>query len=153
MARKVDVEYIQFYTDGSAARKLEPKKPRPAQKPRVSRQKRVRVFVDPIAIAGVIVAVVMLILMVVGVNQLKAAQAEAAAMERYVAQLLEENETLREAYDSGYDLETIERLARALGMVPKEDVDLVQIRLPEEPEVIEPTFWERVCAFFTDLFA
>lgn len=153
MARKVDIEYIRFYTDGNAARKLDPVLPNLPKKPRVRRQKRIRVFVDPVATLGIILAVVMLVLMVVGVFQLRTAQREAAAMEQYVAQLQAKNEELRAAYDSGYDLETVERLALALGMEPKDQVPHFTITFPEEPEVIEPGLWEQFCTFFTDLFA
>ena len=58
MAQRLPIEYVQFYTLGTAAQKVEVAKPKLAEPvflPPVI-QKRKRVFVDPVAIFGVIVA-------------------------------------------------------------------------------------------------
>ena len=155
MARKVDIEYIRYYSDDNLARKIEPLQPfkLPEWKPRVRKKKKIRVYIDPVATAGVLVAAVMLVLMVVGVYQLKTARQEAVDMERYVSWLQTQNEQLQATYEEGYDLETVERLALALGMVPVEELPNIPVQLPAEPEVVEPTLWENICAFFTELFA
>lgn len=128
MARQPDVRYIQFYTDGSAARKLEPEVLRsPAKHPRPVRRKQVALYVDPLAIAGIVVAVVMAVLMLAGVLNLRAAQQEATVMETYVEKLQEENRQLQKEFESGYDLEEVAWIAQALGLVPQEDVKHMQI--------------------------
>lgn len=154
MARRADVRYIHYYTEGSAAYKLEPvqvRKPQPARRP--VKQKRITVFVDPLAIAGIAVAVVMLILMLVGVGKLQEAQRQTAAMERYVETLSQEKQTLQATYEDGYNLEDIKWMADALGMVPVEEVRHITIQ-PAQVQIQEvPSAWERFCTYLTSLFA
>lgn len=156
MARKPDIQYVRFYTGGSAARQVEPKTPshpRKAKTPSPRKQQEVRVFVDPVAIGGIIMAVVMLVLLAAGVIGLVNSYTEAGQMEQYVAYLEEENRQLQNTYASGYDLEAVEELALALGMVPADQVEQIPITVtvPQAPQ--EPTLWERICDFFAGLFA
>ena len=67
MAKK-DNRYIQFYTDGSAARQLEPKvqPKKKLQQPRRKHQKKIVLHVDLLAVTGILVACVMLIMMLSG---------------------------------------------------------------------------------------
>ena len=117
------------------------------------KQKRITVYVDPLAIAGIAVAVVMLILMLVGVSKLQQAQRQTAAMERYVETLSQENQTLQATYEDGYNLEDIKWMADALGMVPVEEVQHITIQ-PAQVQVQElPSTWERFCTYLTSLFA
>ena len=105
MARYADVQYIRLYTDGSAARKLEVPsviKQQPRRKRKA--QKKIILHVDPVAILGLAVAAVMLILMLTGVSELRAAQQKTAQMEQYVVSLEQNNAQLEENYHSGYDL-------------------------------------------------
>lgn len=155
MARYPDVRYVQFYTAGSAARKLEIPTPfKTERKPKVRKQSKAVVRIDPLAALGVATAAVMLILMLVGLVRLQAAKQEYAVMEQYVESLQAENKTLQQAYDSGYDIEEVERTALALGMVPAEQVQQIPIQVSvveTEPETVG--FWDRVSAFLTGLFA
>ena len=155
MACQREIQYVQFYTAGSAARKLvyEPQgKTQP--RPRTRKQSRTLIHVDPVAILGVVTAVIMLTLMLVGVCNLQAAKQRNVAMEQYVTTLQEKNETLEQTYKSGYDIEEVERTALALGMVPKENVQQIPIEVTMEATVEEtPDFWDRVSAFLTGLFA
>ena len=61
MARQPDVQYIRFYTDGSAARKVEVAGPvrnsALPQKPR--KKKKIVLYVDPLAILGIFTAVIL----------------------------------------------------------------------------------------------
>ena len=156
MAQKHDILYVNFYTDGSAARKLAPAFP--AAKPRkggsAKRKKKTVIFLDPVAVCSLIVAAVLLISMAVGLTQLQNAQAEAAAMESYLEQLTAENERLAQEFDSQVDLETVEKTALAMGMVPKDQVKSVNIQV-QEIRIEEPqkTFWDQMYAILTNLFA
>ncbi len=155
MMQKDRVQYIRFYTDGTAARKLEIAVPQHkiATLPEPRKVKYKKVYVDPVAIVGVLAAVFMLIVMVAGMVQLKQAQQEVAAMEAYVDQLTQENQMLQAEYDASYDLETIEKTALALGMVPSAEAPetVIWLEVPEpEPE---PTFFETIGTFLTGLFA
>lgn len=154
MARQLDVKYIRLYTDGSAARKVEMPQPRKvAKKPALRKKKKIILHVDPVATLGIVVAVVMLLLMGAGVQNLRQAQHDAAVMESYVQTLQQENAQLQQTYDSGYDLERVEQTALALGMVPVEQVQQMQIHVSvPEPEV-QPSGWEQFCTFLAGLFA
>lgn len=156
MAQKHDILYVNFYTDGSTARKMAPAFP--AAQPRkggsAKRKKKTVIFLDPVAVCSLIVAAVLLISMAVGLTQLQNAQAEAAAMESYLEQLTAENERLAQEFDSQVDLETVEKTALAMGMVPKDQVKSVNIQV-QEIRIEEPqkTFWDQMYAILTNLFA
>ena len=153
MARQLDVRYINFYTDGSAARKVAPVEPlKPVKLPRAKKRRRIVVRIDPVATAGIVLSVVMLVLMCVGVAQLKQAQAEAAVMADYVDTLRQEQEVLRATYENGYDLAEVEKTALALGMVPADQVTRITLKVPEQITE-KPGAWERFYTFLTGLFA
>ena len=156
MARKHDILYVNFYTDGSAARKIAPAFPQvqPQQKTRTHKQKKIVVYVDPVAICSLIVAGILLIMMAVGLTQFQNARMEAEAMERYVELLSAENEELEAKYAEEVNLEEVEKTALALGMIPKSEAQTVQIQLSGMQEVpVRQTFWDQVLAFLTNLFA
>ena len=154
MARKSEVQYIRFYTDGSAARQYEPK-PQPKRKPqqpRPRRQKKIVLHVDFIAVAGILVAGVMLVLMLAGTVGLSKANEEVARMENYLAELEDENLQLRHTYQEGYDLDQIRTEALEMGMIPASRAETVAIHVEEAAPAAEPTtnsFW----TFLTGLFA
>ena len=104
---QMNSRYIQFYTPGTAAVKVQVQDeqkwaPLPEPKP----EEKKAIYVDPVAILGFAVAVCMLILMAVGITQLNNTRREVAALEHYVAQLTAENHALQETYAAGYDLDT-----------------------------------------------
>lgn len=158
MAKRPEIQYVQFYIDGSAAKKLEPvapvKESTPKRASAVRRQKRKNIYIDPVAILGIMVSVVMLVMMLVGVNQLKTAQAEQKAMDRTVAQLRLDNRSLQEQYKRDIDLSEIEEKALALGMVPASQAPVTTIVLSEPEVTPEPvSLWEQVGTFLAALFA
>jgi len=155
MAQRIDVQYVQFYTGGNAAPKVAPAKPvREMPLPRAKKHKVHRIYVDPVATLGIMVAACMLIMMTVGVVQLRRAQRQSVDMEQYVTGLREENERLQKEYAAGYDLQEIKHDALALGMIPKEEAEQIQIQvqLPQTYEENE-SFWQRIRGFITELFA
>ncbi len=154
MARQLDVQYIRFYTDGSAARKVAPVAPLKTIKlPKTKKHKKITLHIDPIAIGGIVMAAVMLILMLVGVAQLTNTRQELVSMQSYVQTLQEEKISLEATYEQGYDLEAVEQTALALGLVPKEEVKHVSIRVPQPKIEEEPGAWEQFYTFLTGLFA
>lgn len=154
MARQPDVRYIRLYTDGSAARKMEVAAPvKTAKRNRPRKQKRILVFVDPVAILGILTAVVMLIVMFTSMHMLKQARYETAQMEQYVASLQEENKLLQEEFEAGYDLETVEQTALALGMVPADQVEHIYISVEVPQETVQPDAWDQIYTFLAGLFA
>ena len=156
MARKNEILYVNFYTDGSAARKIAPAFPaaKPQKKVAAKRQEKLLVHVDPVAVCSLVVAVVMLVMMSVGLTSLQNARAEMLAMESYVQQLKAENAQLNEEFSRQVDLDEVEKTALALGMVPSEQAQTtpITVSIAHEP-VVEETFWMQVTAFLTNLFA
>ena len=153
---KDNSRYIQFYTPGSAAVKVEVQDeqmwaPLPEPKP----EKKITIQADPVSVLGFVVAVCMLILLTVGITQLNDARREVAALERHVAQLSAENHALEETYSAGYNLEVVTQEALDMGMIPAEEVanHHIYVTMPQIEIVEEPTVWERTTAFLTSLFA
>ncbi len=155
MAQRTDIQYIRFYTEGSAARKIAPVDIRKTIRlPKIHKKhKKFTLLIDPIAIAGIAMAALMMILMIVGITQLVNTRQQAQTMAAYVETLQQENTSLQATYTEGYDLEAVEQTALALGLVPKEQVRHVTIHVPTEQTVTEPGPWERFCTFLTGLFA
>lgn len=154
MAQRTDIRYIQYYTDGSAARKIAPVAPLKTMKlPKVKKQKRITLCIDPIAVASIGMALVMAVLILVGMVQVNSAREEMHRMSAYVDTLQEENVQLKQSFSEGYDVEQIERTAHALGLVPKDQVQHIRVSLPQIHEPVEPTTWERFTTFLTGLFA
>ena len=154
MAQRTDIRYVQFYTDGSAARKVAPVAPLKTIKlPKIKKQKRITLCIDPIAVASIGMALMMAVLIVVGVVQLNAARQDMQTMSAYVQTLQEENTQLQQTFNEGYDIEQVERTALALGLVPVEQVRHISVTLPEIQEPVEPTAWEQFTTFLSGLFA
>lgn len=154
MAQRLDVQYVQFYTDGSAARKVAPMAPLKTMKlPEIKKIKRLVLHIDPVAIAGICMAVFMIVLMLVGAAQLSAQRQQLNEMTMYVEDLRVENQILENRFDQRCDLEQIERTALALGMVPEAQVRHVTIPAPDMIEEEAPNSWEQFYIFLTGLFA
>lgn len=157
MANKYGIQYVNFYTDGNAARKMTPVRPAPkVTLPKQKKRKRKVIYVDPVATLGIMVAVCMMVMMFVGLIRLHHEQKQAQIMDRYVTHLSQQNRQLNEQYDSGYDLEEVERTALALGMVPQSQVPQTMIHIPAEdvPEVPQKTtFLTQIITVLSGLFA
>ncbi len=157
MARKPEIQYIRYYTDGSAARQPEVR-PTPRKRPPQPQKKRRPKYilrVQPLAVFGVVISVVMLCMMFAGVSEYFDALNEARQMESYVSSLHVRNEELREEYEGGLDLDEIRKAALALGMVPEESVRHITVSVPMEqpqPEASQDV-WQQINAFLTGLLA
>lgn len=160
MARKADIQYIRHsYIDGTAARKLavnqgQKRAPLPLFEPEMMEpDQKVEVRVDPLSVAATLTAVVLVVLMVVSLLQFGAAYRENVALQEYVYTLRNENVKLEQTYHACYDLAEIEAQALALGMVPAEQAQTMDISGVVPVEAPEPTFWENVQQVFSELFA
>ena len=133
MARKPDIQYVRYYTDGSAARQLEILSPRKhkAAYPRTKKQPSYVIYIDPLAVA----------------------QQQLSDMKAYVTTLSQSNEELRKTYEEGYDLAEVEKSALALGMIPADQGSTIFVEVEEEQIVEEPTFWQRLSVKLEELFA
>ena len=157
MSQKPKIQYVgQFYIHGSEARQLElqEKKKQAKSKLPLERLRKVEVvYLDPVAIFGIVTALVMLTVMVLGVLQIRDDWKDYRTMSDYVSQLNSENAQLQADYRSQYDLEDIRVKAQALGMVPKSELEVrtVYVTIPQpEPErkMLEEIQW-----FLSGLFA
>ena len=128
MAKKSDVRYIRYYTVGSAARELSPpapQQPKPAVRPR--KAKKIVLYIDPVAILGMVTAVVLMICMLSGLARLNDLRIRHNVVQGQIQRLVEENRTLEATYAASYTLDDIEKTALALGMVPAEQVAHIQL--------------------------
>ena len=157
MSQKPKIQYVgQFYIHGSEARQLElqEKKKQAKSKLPLERLRKVEVvYLDPVAIFGIVTALVMLAVMILGVLQIRDDWEDYRAMSNYVSRLNSENAELQADYRSKYDLEDIRVKAQALGMVPRSELETqtVYVTVPQpEPEM---TWLEELQWFLTGLFA
>ena len=157
MSQKPKIQYVgQFYIHGSEARQLElqEKKKQAKSKLPLERLRKIEViYLDPVAIFGIVTALVMLTVMILGVLQIRKDWAEYRVMSDYVSQLNSENAELQADYRSQYDLEDIRIKAAALGMVPKAELEVrtVYVTIPQpEPEM---TWLEEIQWFLSGLLA
>ena len=156
MSQKPKIQYVgQFYIHGSEARQLElqEKKKAKSKLPLERLRKMEVIFLDPVAIFGIVTALVMLTVMILGVLQIRDDWEEYRVMSNYVSRLNSENAQLQADYRSQYDLEDIRVKAQALGMVPKSELEVrtVYVTIPQpEPEM---TWLEEIQWFLSGLFA
>ena len=157
MSQKPKIQYVgQFYIHGSEARQLElqEKKKQARSKLPLERLRKIEVvYLDPVAIFGIVTALVMLTVMILGVLQIRDDWKEYRVMSNYVSRLNSENAQLQADYRSQYDLEDIRVKAQALGMVPKSELEVrtVYVTIPQpEPEM---TWLEEIQWFLSGLFA
>ena len=155
MARQPQVQYINFYTAGSAAYRYEEPIPKKAEVklPKPRRKKRIILRVDPVAVIGICMAVVMLCMMISGVCDLVQARQEKAQMAAYVQQLQQENAQLQAEYEQGYDLDEIYEIAITMGMIPAEQAEHITVSVTHMEAEQEPSGWENFCIFLAGLFA
>ncbi len=155
MANRVDIQYVDFSVDGNAARKISAAPRKKVRLPKEKKKTRYVLCLDPLSFCGIVLAVLMLVLMGTGVAHLKDAYAQNQQMSAYVEALSEENASLREEFTQVCDLSEVERLALALGMVPREDAPQTRISTyvaPEEPPR-QMNLWEQIGLFLASLFA
>ncbi len=160
MARKPykpDIEYIQkYYSYGTEAKVIEFKPVQKPVKPKIPKQKRSQkttIYIDPVALCGLVVAAVMLVVMVMGVMQFSAVCEELSLTQAYLTELKDENVRLNHDYRTGYDLAEVETTARALGMIPVEEATTIAINVTVPQREPEMTAWDEFIWFLDGLFA
>ena len=157
MVRKPDIQYVtQFYSYGSEAKVLELKPVAKKHKftlPKVIPQNKIAVHVDVAACAGIAVAIVMVVLMALRVSSYLKTCAQFNLMTDYVISLQNKNVEKQQEYVKLYDLEDIQEKAVAMGMIPREEAEVITIHpVYPEPEMEEP-WWTEIAWFLKGLFA
>ena len=131
------------------------KKPLPLFEPLMMAEsdQKIVLKIDPLSVAATLVAVTLVVMMVVSLFQYSAAYRRNVELQKYVYTLSDENIRLEQKYQSGFDLEEIEVQALALGMIPIAEAQTIQVDASVPARVAEPTRWERLQMFMSDLFA
>lgn len=156
MARKPEIQYIgQFYVYGSEAAKVAPKQRPQFSLPRPVREleKIEKIYVDPVALIGLVVAAVMLIAMVVGACQIHSSWQEYEEVSHYLSELKRENARLEHSYHISYDLDEVRAQATAMGLVPLDQIPTLSVRVTVPVPEPEPTAWDNFLWFIQGLFA
>ena len=154
MARNTTERYVRYYTFGSAAAKLDRRERKAALPKYKTPEKRQPIAVDPIALVGSAVAILLAVLMLVGFAQVAHTSAQVHKLETQVMTLELEQEQLRRKYANGYDLEEVRAAAESMGMIPAEDAIHVRVELPGETVQIEHlSWWDSVMLSLRRFFA
>ena len=96
MAQRDKIEYVRYYTSGTAARKLEPEQPRRARRPApVPKEKRIPIAFDPVAVFGILLALVMVLCVTVGFTQHNQMNEDIARMVQQISSLKSHNYPLQ----------------------------------------------------------
>ena len=157
MNQKPKIQYVgQFYVHGSEARQLqlqEQKRQAKTKLPIARIQKIEKIYVDPVALAGIAVAVVMLMTMVLGAIQIKRDWDQYEQVSSYVSELKKENARKNHAYRLSYDLADIESKALAMGLVPRTELETMTVSVTVPEKVPQMTRMEEIRFFLEGLFA
>ena len=156
MIQKPKIQYIgQFYVHGSEARALElqeEKKKAKTRLPLAKLEKIEKIYVDPVALAGIAVALVMLVVMVLGAVQLQKDWVAYEQMASRVSSLKHTNAQLTRDYRAGYDLDDIEMKALAMGLVSKADIEPIAITVTVPEKEPELTWDQKIVRFWYELW-
>lgn len=157
MVQKPDIQYVtQFYSYGSEAKvpELKPvKKQKKTELPKAKTVQKICIPVDPVAVTGIVIAVVLIIVMAMSVRGYLKTCDEYRDMTKQVIALQNINVTNRQDYEKLYHLEDIQEKALALGMIPLEEAEVITMApVIPEPEP-EPRWWENISWFLKGLFA
>lgn len=157
MNQKPKIQYVgQFYVHGSEARQLqlqEEKKRAKTRLPLAKIQAIEKIYVDPVALAGIVVAVVMLVTMVLGAIQLKRDWEQYERVSVYVSDLKKDNAKKSHLYRASYDLEDIKTKALSMGLVPKSELQSMSVAVTMPEKEAQPTRMEEIRFFLEGLFA
>ena len=154
MERKPEIQYVgQFYVQGSAAPQIGEKQKKKATLPKLRREKLQKIYVDPVALCGMTVAVVMLVVLVLGAFRLQKSWEQYNQMSGCLSQLRRENAQLEHSYRTSFDLEKVRSSAEGLGMIPREEAQNATVWVSMPLPKAEPTVWDDIVWFFRGLFA
>lgn len=156
MARKPDIQYIgQFYVHGSEAKELarqEAARKAKTKLPLARIEKIQKIYVDPVAICGILVAITMLVVMVIGAVQIHNAWGHYEAAAATLNDLQREHAVKEHGYQGSYDLEDIRLKALSMGMIPVAEAETITVSVNIPVAQPEPTWWEEVQWFLDGLF-
>lgn len=155
MDRKPEIQYVgQFYVLGSEAVKPAEKQKKKKRvflpKPKHLRQEVL--YLDPVALAGMFVALVMLVVLIVGAVKLENSWSQYTAMSEALEELRTENAQIQHSYRTSLDLEEVRTTAEGMGMIPKEEAQTASVWVTVPEEKTENTWWDNLVWFVKGLF-
>ncbi len=154
MVQKPEIQYVgQFYVYGSEAVAPKAKKTVKELLPKEHKQKLHKVYIDPVALIGIVAAVTLLAALVLGGIRLNSMWEEHDAVASYLSSQKLDNSTLEHNYRTNLNLDDIRAKAEAMGLVPQEDVKTVYIRVTMPEPKPQRTLWDDIQWFFQGLFA
>ena len=154
MEQKPVIQYVgQFYVYGSEV-KAPKKKAQNAKvflpkKPKTGKERRI--YVDPVAVGGIVLAVAVLVALAVGAIQLTASMNQYNREVETLTELKRENAKLEHAYRTALDLDAVRERAEKLGMIPIDEAEQKTIRVSVPEHEQEPTAWENFLWFLSGL--
>lgn len=155
MAQKPEIQYVgQFYVFGSEVPqpKPQPKKAK-IKRPAIHLERLQKIYVDPLAVCGVLAAIVMLSLLIVGAFHLRDTRAAYDRMKAQLTEVKRENAKLSHTYHTSYDLEEIRQQAEKQGMVDAEKADCFTVFFDLPKEVKKPSAWDDFVWLLSGLFS
>ena len=155
MAQKAEIQYVrEFYVYGSEAPQPKPKTEKPKLKrPKVHLERLQQIYIDPLAVCGMVMAVAMLVLLIVGAYRLRDTRAEYDRAKAKLTEIKRENATLEHTYRTSYDLEEIRQQAERIGMVDAEQADRFTVFFTPPKEEKKPTAWDDFIWLLSGLFS
>lgn len=153
MAQKPKIQYIgQFYVYGSEAKLLEEQHKQAKTKlPKLPRLEKL--YIDPVAVGGTLVAFMLLAVLVFGAVKLGETRAEHNRMADYLTTLRTENAELIHQYYASIDMEEVRATAEMAGYVTAEEAGYTICFVTPPEKKPEPTLRERVIAELRELFS
>ena len=156
MADKPKIQYVgQFYVYGSEAKKVaveEPKKEKVSLPlPDLKKERLIRV--EPVAIIGIVAAMVLFVVMIMGALSIQSAWQDFRVAKDHLEQVQARHHAVESRYEESYSLEEIKSVAENMGLVPVSQVKhlTVTVTMPE-PEPVR-TQWDDFVWFLEGLFA
>lgn len=154
MEQKPVIQYVgQFYVYGSEVKapkkRAQNTKAFLPKKPKTGKERRI--YIDPVAVGGIILAVAVLVALAVGAVQLT------ASMNRYnqevetLTELKRENAKLEHAYRTSLDLDAVRERAEKLGMIPIDEAETITVPISVPEHEKTPTAWENFLWFLSGL--
>lgn len=153
MTQKPEIQYIgQFYVYGSEAREAELKEKKArVHLPKPKLEHIQKIYIDPVALGGILVAVLTLIVMAIGAVQLNQSWKEYNAVENHLKEVKWEHAKIEHAYRTSFDIEKIRSNAEGIGMIPSSEAKVMKVRVTVPEHKTAPTTWDNVKWFVRGL--
>lgn len=153
MDQKPIIQYVgQFYVYGSEAKAPEKKLIRGKSllpKPKLDKERKI--YIDPMAMCGIAVAVVMLVVLTLGAVRLQKCWGEYNRMSSYLSEVKRQNAQLDHSYRTTFDMEEIAAQADAMGLVPLDEIPRYSVAVTVPQPEKGPTLWDDFVWFITGL--